>query len=65
MSRNPNNGYYHFFRNDNGVIWSHKKAYELPTRLDYYGNIITNPRESAEEGFDIECIEKIENLLVI
>lgn len=53
MSRCRENGYYHFFRNDSGIIWSHKKAFELPTRIDFYGNVILDPKKSAEGGYDI------------
>lgn len=53
VSRTRTNGFYHFFRNDSGIIWSHKKTLTAPTRIDCYGNIIINPRKSAEEGFNI------------
>lgn len=53
LSRTRSNGFYHFFRNDSGIVWSHKKTLTAPTRIDCYGNIIVNPKKSAEEGFDI------------
>lgn len=53
ISRTRTNGFYHFFRNDSGIVWSHKKTLSAPTRKDCYGNVIVNPKKSAEEGFNI------------
>lgn len=51
LVRNPEIRYYHFYRRGIDGIWSHKKPYELPNRIGYNGEIITNPFESAEPGY--------------
>lgn len=37
LIRDPRTGYYHFFRQDNDSLWSHKFPKELPERVDYNG----------------------------
>lgn len=43
LQREEQTGYYHFLRQDEDGIWSHKFPNELPTRKDSFGNEITNP----------------------
>jgi len=40
---------YHFYRQDNNGLWSHKDGWKLATNKDAKGRIITNP-ELAERG---------------
>lgn len=37
LIRDPRTGYYHFFRQDNDFLWSHKFPQEFPERVDYNG----------------------------
>ena len=37
LIRDPRTGYYHFFRQDNNFLWSHKFPQEFPERVDYNG----------------------------
>jgi hypothetical protein len=46
---------YHFYRQDNNGLWSHKDGWKLATNKDSKGRIITNP-ELAERGhLDLFC----------
>lgn len=57
LQREEHTGYYHFLRQDEDGIWSHKFPKELPTRKDSLGNDITNPETMVESSFYGWCFK--------
>lgn len=55
LQREQRTGYYHFLRQDNDGIWSHKFPNELPVRIDSIGQLVTDPDEMVEAAFDGWC----------
>lgn len=53
MVREDSVGYYHFYRLEEDGFWTHKKPMELPNNIGYDGEIIYNPEESVEPGYDV------------
>ena len=51
LQREQQTGFYHFLRQDEDGIWSHKYPFELPTRKDSLGNEITDPNMMIESAF--------------
>lgn len=51
LQREQHTGYYHFFRQDEDDIWSHKFPNELPIREDSLENEITDPEKMLETAF--------------
>lgn len=52
MVREETLGYYHFYRLERDGFWTHKKPMELPDNVGYDGNIIYNPEEAVEPGYN-------------
>lgn len=55
LQREEHTGYYHFLREDNDGIWSHKFPNELPIRSDSIGQIIEDPDCMVEAPFSGWC----------
>lgn len=55
IQREEHTGYYHFLRQDEDGIWSHKFPNELPIRTDSAGQIIKSPDEMIEAPFNGWC----------
>lgn len=51
LQREQHTGYYHFLRQDEDGIWSHKFPDELPIRKDSLGNEIVDPEMMVETAF--------------
>ena len=46
---------YHFYRQDNNGLWSHKDGWKLATNKDSKGRIITNPELAERDHLDLFC----------
>ena len=55
LQRDEHTGYYHFLREDDDNVWSHKFPNELPVRVDSIGNIIEDPDSMVESAFSGYC----------
>lgn len=55
LQRNENTGLYHFLRQDEDTLWSHKFPGELPTRKDSAGYDIVDPEMMVDTAFDGWC----------
>lgn len=55
LQRNQSTGFYHFLRQDEDGLWSHKFPNELPTRKDSAGYDIVDPEMMIEAAFDGWC----------
>lgn len=55
LQRNQHTGFYHFLRQDEDGLWSHKFPNELPTRKDSAGYDIVDPEMMVDTAFDGWC----------
>ena len=55
LQRNEHTGFYHFLRQDEDRLWSHKFPNELPTRKDSAGYDIIDPEMMVDAAFDGWC----------
>ena len=46
---------YHFYRQDNNGLWSHKDGWKLATNKDAKGRIIKNPETADRGNLDLFC----------
>ena len=60
LVRERGKGYYHFYRQIKENLWTHKKPMELPTSLDWRGEVIFDPSISAEPGYQVLSFFKLE-----
>lgn len=56
IQREEHTGYYHFLRQDDNGMWSHKYPNELPTNRDSAGVIIEDPDSMVEAPFYGWCL---------
>ena len=61
LQREENTGYYHFLREDEDGLWSHKFPNELPTREDSAGYLIKDPEAMVEVSFIGWCFKLSKN----
>ncbi len=57
LQRETKTGYYHFLREDEDGIWSHKFPNEIPCRTDSLGNLIEDPDAMVESPFNGWCFK--------
>ena len=55
LQRNEHTGFYHFLRQDEDGLWSHKYPHELPIRKDSYGYEIVDPEAMVDAPFTGWC----------
>ena len=55
LQRNEHTGFYHFLRQDEDGLWSHKFPGELPIRKDSPGYDIIDPEMMVDAAFDGWC----------
>lgn len=46
---------YHFYRQDNNGLWSHKDGRKMATNKDYKGRLIKNPELAVKVNLDVFC----------